>query len=290
MKKICCILLALLSSVTCNAVSALIITNIQAEQISCDGTTRPEALIGLFAQGGESPYAFFLDDNPIPVSEGDQVSHFYRLSDLGEHTFRIRDGSGQSQQATITVGPSSITNLVSNNMVTPCSGQSDGELRVVAHPQQFRTVLTKPDGSTIERLGVDGVATFSVLSAGHYMTETFDISGGPTCGSTKAEIDLVDASPLVITDVRTTNQTPTTGGSITVLADGGSGLLLYILNDTIIQKGSENTFIGLDAGTYKVTVAESATPASCQVSQDGIVVGFREPSPLYGFFQKFCNV
>ena len=146
-------------------------------------------------------------------------------------------------------GPLGITSLSGTNI--PCFGDATGSITA--------TVTGTPDFTYIwEKQGDpsftgDNTNTISGLSAGTY---TLRLTDGSTAPAEIAMLTLTEPGSAVTATATPRNVSCNNGndGTITITASGGTGDYEYALDGGALQ--SVNTFSGLSAGTYAITVTD----------------------------------
>ncbi len=282
MKKTLALISILLSSGICHATSTLVLSTISLSPIDCASTNT--ATVTLFPSGGQAPYTYEMTGNP----DHDSTSNvFENITPAGAYQFTVRDSSEQSIQTFITVGPTAFTN-VDTQVFFPCSVESNGSIAAQAMNgvPPITATLTKPDGGDENLTNDTGIFNFENLAAGDYTLAIDDST--LDCGGISISISLPNSAPIEITALTTTPQMSTMGGSITVETTGGTGLLLYTLDDGPEQ--ASNEFTNLDAGSYKVTVGISRGADITCTTSDTATVEFAPGNSLFKFYQKkFCT-
>jgi SprB repeat len=170
----------------------------------------------------------------------------------GDYTVAAKSAAGCLGISQITVGTSNpcagITVVVSNTVVQPTTGQSNGSITASA---------TGGAGFTysLNNGAFQASGTFSGLAAGNY-TLTAKNSNGCTGVKTVA-LGATNPCAGVTVTVTATSVNPTTGasnGTITASATGGTGFTYSINNGAFQASGN---FTGLAAGVYTVTAKNS---------------------------------
>ncbi len=279
MKKLLAICLATLFIGTSNAETTLTISSILLEPINCDLSNT--ATVTLTPIGGQPPYTFQIDDNDPQDS-----NVFEGIQEPGDHVFTVRDSSHQSTQRTVNVGPTVLAFALTSE-IPPCSGESNGVLGITLSGGELPLTVTLKDaeGTIIdEQIGGSGRFGFTGLAAGTYTIEARATNTTESCPATTIVFDLANPAPLRITKIRTTSQTPSTGGTITIESTGGIAPE-YALNDGELQES--NVFTDLEADTYEVTVVDQSN-SNCKDSAQA-TVDFQINS-IFEFSQnKYCT-
>lgn len=170
-----------------------------------------------------------------------QAENVFSDLDAGDYTITVKDENGCTATA-----PATLVESITTETTQPhCNGMQNGSIEVNVI-NGVAPLSYSIDGGTFQ-----ASSTFSDLSAGNYEVQVQD---GDNCIST---LSVVLEEPQILTlDVTTTDLTcfNDQSGAITFIASGGTGALSYSLDGIHFQ--SENTFSGLDAGSYIATVKD----------------------------------
>ena len=182
------------------------------------------------AAGGTPSYTYKLDAGSY------QSSNVFTGVGIGNHTVTVRDGKACTSVKTFTVTQSSSSPLVITAVATTisCYGSS-------------ANITISATGGVAP---YTGTGTFTV-SAGSYTYTVTDAAGAS--GTTTITVN----QPTAIIPTVTAGTITVAGGitTITVSATGGTGSYSYKLNSGSYQ--SSNTFTGVAAGTYTITVKDA---------------------------------
>lgn len=203
---------------------------------SCDG------LISVNASGGTMPYQYS-SDNGITF----QVSSSLSGLCAGAYNVVVRDSNNCIVGSTQTIIEPSIVVFVPIASNTTCN-QNNGVIDFTAVSGGTPTYNFSIDG------GVNFVTgtSFTGLNDGLYSLVVEDANGCPYTAS----ITINDESSPVITSVLTTDITCNAlcNGSVTGIASGGTGTLVYDIGGTGQATGN---FASLCAGSYLLTVTDA---------------------------------
>jgi hypothetical protein len=166
----------------------------------------------------------------------------------GTYYIRVKDGVGCEIVVIVTVNDSNGPSITSTSFTNvSCNGGSDGSV----------TVNSVTGGTGVLQYSINGTVwqtspSFNGLEAGTY---TIIVRDQNNCIGL-ATVTVTEPNPFVIsTSVMHVTCNGGNDGSVTVLASGGAGTLAYSLNGLAWQ--STNTFSGLTAGHYAVTIRDA---------------------------------
>ena len=214
--------------------------------------------ITLTATGGTTPYSYSLNNGPS------QTSPVFANLAPGSYTYTITENGGCSGFGSFNIPPAAIITTTLNQTASIiCSGNTNAVISVSATGGQA-SYSYSINGTTYQASN-----TFSNLGAGTYTIYAQDANG--CIGSNALTITQpaaigINAVPTMISCAGLNN------GQIFVSASGGSAPLTYSINGTTFV--SSNTFNGLSAGTYTVTVKDAN---GCQQTFNTTIT---EPAPL----------
>jgi gliding motility-associated-like protein len=252
--------------------SGIVLTDPAVLAIALDSQTDIDGCFGdatgeiqVTASGGTAPYAYSINGGAFTSNGG----LFTGLA-AGTYTIVARDANG----CTINLAPVTLTqpaqvaiSLQSQTNVLGCFGDATGDITVVATGGQPAYEYSIDGGTTYQPS-----ATFSGLTAGSYTILVRDTKG---CTATLPNITITEPSQLDL--VLSNSQNPLcngdSNGSITVTASGGQPGYSYSVNGGTFQ--ASNTFSGLPAGSYTVTVRDSK---NCEAILPAIILN--QPSIL----------
>jgi len=192
------------------------------------------------ALGGTGALQFSLDGGAY------QATGSYGPLAAGNYNYDVLDANGclVSGSFVITDAPGPV--ITSSSSTNPnCNGSANGGIVVTAiggtNPKQFEIVggAVRPNG------------TFSGLAAGTYTVIVTDANG---CIDS-ISVTVNETPALVIVANPTPSTCGNSNGTITVVANGGTGAIEYALGAGPYQ--ASNTFINLAAGNYTVKIRDA---------------------------------
>lgn len=214
--------------------------------------------ITLTATGGATPYSYSLNNGPS------QSSPVFANLAPGSYTYTVTENGGCSGFGSFNIPPAAIITTTLNQTANIiCSGNTTAVIAVNATGGQASYSYS------INGTSYQASNTFSNLGAGTYTIYAQDANGcigSNTLTITQPAAIGINAVPTMISCAGLNN------GQIFVSASGGSAPLTYSINGTTFA--SSNTFNGLSAGTYTVTVKDAN---GCQQTFSTTIT---EPAPL----------
>jgi PKD repeat protein len=201
------------------------------------------------ASGGTGALNYSID-NGVTFQAGNV------FTGLGAATYNIvvEDANGCQATTTATLtnaGSPSITNVIGTD---PACGNPDGQIDITASGGTGVLTYSIDNGVTFQTGNV-----FTGLTAATYSIVVEDVNG---CQA-NTTATLTNTPAPVITLVTSTD--PTCGllnGDITITASGGTGVLIYSINNGATFQAS-NVFTGLDDNTYNIVVEDAS---GCQAT------------------------
>lgn len=177
-----------------------------------------------------------------------QVSSVINNLPSGPVTIKVRDANGCEGTRIYQIAASSAPTVLSL-IITDVSCYS-----TVTGAITINAVGGKPPIQYSIDGGVTFFAanTFSALAAGNYNLVLKDNVG---CSSTSV-FNIAQPTPIVLNFISTDAECGLANGSITVTANGGTGIFTYS-SDGGLTFGAANVFNNLPAGSYKVVVMDS---------------------------------
>jgi hypothetical protein len=207
--------------------------------VSCDGTDSGSATIT--ANGGTTPYAYEWSDNGTGATRNDL--------DAGAYTVTVTDANGCSTVVSVVIDEPTLLTATTLHTDVSCFGGDDGSIIV------FATGGTTPY-SYDAGAGTVSNNVISGLSAGNY---TVTVTDGNGCSATVEVTIGQPENPLGASAAVTSEYNGediscfgAEDGKATVTAGGGTAPYSYLWSNGL----TDQTVMGLGAGTYTVTVTD----------------------------------
>ncbi len=194
------------------------------------------------ATGGQPPYTYSLNGT-TPYQSNNTFSNIL----TGTFTIRVKDAlSNISNSNQVTVTPPA--NVIATAAVTPADCMNNATIVVTATGGQAPYTYSRDNGITYNVSNV-----FTNVSPGTYRIIVKDSKG---CTSSSVSTTIQPLIPLIITATNTSTFCNGAGdASITINASGGKAPYQYSLNNGAYS--SSNTYTGLIAGVYNLTVRDA---------------------------------
>jgi gliding motility-associated-like protein len=252
---------------TCRAAVGVIIDqNLPAIDIISDVPANCNAFGQITVQGrggagGPYEYAFVTNGAPEPVYPADYDTETTFVAAAGDYDVYVRDASGCTSfdiATVIQLDPD--LPVPSFTVVNQCDPTSTAFDITVRMPNSINTPRFTLGG--VEQLPIDDgtnwVSTYTVSSPGDYIVEVVDANGCTSQG-TATVFNFLSAFGEFTTE-STCNDAD---GEITITTFGGSGDFSFVLTGIDYNSGVvgpitqiNNTFTGLEPGTYEVLVTD----------------------------------
>jgi gliding motility-associated-like protein len=244
------------SSMTLTAPAPVTNITFSATAVTCPAQT---SNVTLTAVGGVGPFTYAIT-SPTTVNNGTSAT-FASLAP-GTYTFTVTDAKGCTFSKNYTINaitPISVVGQNINNVV--CFGTATGTVRytVSGFAPNYNYTVANSAGATTVAPGnavTNGTVNLTNLAAGTY---TITVTDPVTlCTATSAITITAPTAALTVSNTPTQPTCTTTTGSVTVNATGGWGSNSYSLaGPTPKAAQSSNSFTGLAAGNYTITVTDA---------------------------------
>ncbi|MBV1888581.1 MAG: chromophore lyase, partial [Urechidicola sp.] len=221
--------------------------------------------ITVYPVGGTPPYFYFVNSTTVF-----QTTPIINVTSAGIYNITVMDSNNCSAVTTINVDaiPAPDFNITRTDIL--CSDAGDvGTININ---------VTNTNGNTLE-YSIDGGVTFfsspifTGLAAGDYDVTVQYTFGTDVCVTIPQTVTIIALAAVNGTATLTTNYSCTSTGVITVSGvTGGTAPYLYSIDGIAFQSG--NTFTGLTAGTYTITINDAN---SCIFNAASITVDPLDP-------------
>jgi uncharacterized repeat protein (TIGR01451 family) len=183
----------------------------------------------------------------------------------------VNAGCTATANIVVTVTTPPISNAISITSTQPnACGTANGIITVNISPN-IGVEYSINNGNTWQASNI-----FNGLVLGTYMVKVRNT--GSACSSSYANnpVDLTPASAANISNVSSSNPNncSTPNGSITISANGGTGILQYSINNGVSFQ-TTNQFTGLVAGVYKIIVRNGDN--TCPITYPDVVLTANAP-------------
>lgn len=220
--------------------------SVTVQHVKCFGQSN--AMIHAFASGGVGTLTYTITPSPSVNTTG----IFNGLS-TGSYTISVADTKSCSASTIVNIFQPQplVENLVSSSNVT-CYGGNDGSIIVQATGGTLPYVFTQlPNGIS------SSTGSYLSVSAGVYTMLVTDAKG---CQDSIQNIGITQPPPIVFTTV--THEDITcyydTTGSISAVATGGTGAIVFTLNPQVGVQSSWGQFENLKGGIYTLTATDAS--------------------------------
>jgi len=219
--------------------------------------------IDITANGGTGAIQYSIDNGATF-----QASNIFNNLPAGNYDLVIQDANGCVTNGTINVPDAPAPTIAATPSTdATCNGGSDGSFSVNANGGTGAIQYSIDNGATWQAGN-----SFNGLTAGNYSVTIQDDNG---CQAT-TNVVINEPSPVLFNTNISDGSCGLSNGSVTINGNGGTGSLEYSIDGgATFQNG--NTFNGLAAGNYNITVQDAN---GCQAS--GAIVVNDQPSPTIG--------
>ncbi|MBY5960287.1 hypothetical protein KUV50_19215, partial [Membranicola marinus] len=221
---------------------------------SCHGGR--DGKITVTAGGGTPGYTYSIDGG-----QNYQASNEFTGLMPGNYTITIKDANGCTKTCDeVTIGQPDALTCSTTPTDASCHGGSDGKITVTAGGGTSGYTYSIDGGQNYQASN-----EFTELTAGNY-TITIKDANGCTKICDEVTVGEPDALSCEITETHNVG-CDGSSGIITVTPTGGTGTKMYKLDNGSFQ--ASNTFTGLSAETYTVTVKDANDCTStCDITLD----------------------
>ncbi|MEA1898950.1 MAG: gliding motility-associated C-terminal domain-containing protein, partial [Bacteroidota bacterium] len=232
------------SPITLTEPPAIIINSESATDITCNG--RDDGTVAVGATGGSGTLVYTLLPDNISNTSGS-------FSNLSPNTYYVNitdaNGCGPVQSNGLVVDePDSIRIQSEISTDISCNGANDGTIIITANGGNTLSYTLIPDVT-------NNTGVFNNLTAGTYFVSVNDNNG---CGPVySGSLPVIEPPAIFVNNITSSNIScnGANDGTITAVATGGTGDLLYTLNPGAISNNT-GLFTGLSADTYTLEVTD----------------------------------
>ena len=235
----------------------------------CAGATTGK--IDVAINGGTAPYKItWVGDNAgIPVTGGTLVGQSITNLGAAHYVVTVTDANGCAQTAEHSIVGNPALDLTVASTNPQCGNPTSGTI-----------TLTATGGNGVYSYTNDGVTfnsttgKYTGLTAGTYKVAVKD---GLGCQSSNQDVTLTAPTAINIVSVDKTDTKCSIGGTITVVAAGGSGGLTYKLlragSKVLVTSNTTGQFVDVALGNYLVEVTDGGTCPATWPNTISIVSG-----------------
>ncbi len=239
------------ASVTLTQPSAVTFSTSQVNP-TCNGATNGSLTINATGGAGTLQYS-------INNGQSFQPANMFTGLAAGVYNLVIKDSGNCLVTATATLTQPSALNFTATPVNPTCNGATNGQLTINASGGTGALLYSINNGQSFSSNN-----QFTGLAAGAYQVVVKDSNN---CAAAAQSVLLSNPAVLSFT---TQTSTPTctgaSNGQLTINATGGTGVLLYSINNgTSFQ--AANVFNGLTAGSYQVVVKDAN---NCTTAAQGV--------------------
>ncbi|MCD0474213.1 T9SS type B sorting domain-containing protein [Flavobacterium sp. EDS] len=235
-------------------------------------------VVTLSATGGTGPYKYGIDGiNFSTTTFGTSIDiTLPATAVVTRYEYYVQDALGCISDVT-TVSFSPVPKLVFTNVDVydiHCKGSSSGSIYVTAVGGLGNYVYTLLDsGKNIVTARQDKPGQFDDLAAGDYFVQV----NSDDCENISLPVTIIEPTTSVDAKAVPTDLTCNSSGNgkITVIAEGGTGVLRYAISPDFRQFFESNVFDNLDPGLYTIIVQDEN---GCEVVIENVEV--KEPPIL----------
>ena len=233
--------------------------------------------LGLGVQGGTPPYFFSLDGINYQTE-----NNYPNGVPKGLYTFWVKDAANLIMKFAIAVSDKCKPQIIVNTIVKSASCGINGVITAIASNGKA------PYSYTIDGVNFQTANSFSGLIPGNYTLIVKDLYG-----EVNSVLVTVPNNCIIVNASSVNSTCSAANGSITIVASNGVAPYQYSI--TGISFSSNNKFIDLAAGTYKIQVKDatgntmlitekvidsggpqiinvSSTPTSCSINNGTIII------------------
>ncbi len=221
--------------------------NISLTDASCFGYN--DGFVTITASGGTGTYEYSNDNGTTYQTSPDFITLF-----AGDYTLMVKDDNDcESTDSLVTIDQPEGIDIVSEEVQDIlCSGDNDGVITIVASGGAGNLLYSINDGVDY----FDNNGLFSDLMGGNYYVKVKDADNCEMSGSI---LTVIEPDTLIILSEEIQNITCNgyNDGTITIVASGGTGTLLYSFNNGTDYYDNSGSFTSLTEGNYNIKVKDA---------------------------------
>ncbi|GGH42991.1 chromophore lyase [Mangrovimonas yunxiaonensis] len=219
--------------------------------------------ITIYPEGGTPPYVYDINGTDF------QTSPVIIVETAGTYVITVQDANNCTAETTIIVEAVPEPDFTVTQTNIACADNENGTITINVTNANGNTLLYSIDGGVT----FTNSPVFTNLPEGTYTVVVQYSLGTSVCETDPQTVTITAAPPLDGTAQLTAPYTCTSSGTITVTGvTGGTPPYSYSLDGINFQTG--NTFTGLSAGTYTVTIQDAS---GCAFIANTIVIDALNP-------------
>ncbi len=248
------------------AVNPSVALSLTAGSVACTGAITSGTLIANVS-GGTPPFSFTLNGG------ASQTTNVYNNLATGSYTVVATDSKGCTSTGTFSVA-----------VANPLSINASATTNCVASVNNGVIAIEGGGGTPAYSLQIDnvtqvGTSPFTNITPGNHTASVVDANG---CKVT-ANVTVPTISPLAVTVASSTACTFNGAGSIAVTGSGGTAPYQYQVASSAYQ--ASNTFTGLSAGTFTITIRDNRNCTSTVNS----TLALKPDAPVSTALVNYCQ-
>ncbi len=220
--------------------------------------------ITIYPEGGTPPYYYFINGSTDFQTVPEIV-----VTTAGDYDIEVVDSNNCSATTTISVDAIPEPDFTISTIDIDCFGFADGTISInVTNTNGYSLVYSIDGGTTFTNSNV-----FTGLLEGDYNVVVQYTLGTTVCATVPQVVTITESPAITGTATLTAPYTCTSDGTITVTGvSGGTAPYMYSIDGVNFQ--ASNTFTGLTAGTYTVTIQDAS---GCAFIANSITIDSLDP-------------
>lgn len=246
------------STVTIREPSGSLTLSVASTNITCNGAANGE--MRALVSGGTTPYTYAWDD---PLN---QITQTAIALDVGAYSVNVSDANGCTVTGNGFITQPDELDVSAISTDVTCAGGTDGQaVALVSGGTPGYNYLWNPSGQTVSNAVNLGAAVYKVM-----------VTDAKSCRDS-AFVTIDSPEPVVFDSVvYSTECISGSNGFIRIYAQGGTGSLIYSIDNGANFYSNGGVFINLSAGNYPVLVRDDN---ACDEAYGNIVIASQSTDP-----------